>query len=101
MCIKTINNVFIKTYVNWYSIFSFSGFGCVGFQNQSNDRMCTKVKDKILMFGIYFWNHTLVYKNIHVLQNQSFMGELNFKIFKNSTQCKTSFLPQPHPIENI
>jgi hypothetical protein len=52
------------------------------------------------MFEIIFWNHTLVYKNIQILQNQSFMGELNFNFFKNSTQCKTSFLSQPHPIEN-
>jgi hypothetical protein len=74
MCIKVINNVFINTYLNWCSFFSFSGYGCVGFQNQSNDKICTKVRDEILMFGINFWNHTLIYKNIQILQNQKFMG---------------------------
>jgi hypothetical protein len=81
-------------------ILFFSGYGCVGFQSQSNDRICTKVKDKILMFGINFWNHTLFYNNIQILQNQSFMGELNFNFFRNFTQCKTSFLSQPQPHTN-
>jgi hypothetical protein len=70
MCTKAINNVFIKTYINWCSFFSFSGYGCAGFQNQSNDGGYAKVRDKILMFGIHFWNQTLIYKNIQILQNQ-------------------------------
>jgi hypothetical protein len=69
MCIKKINNVFIETYINWCSFFSFNRCGCASFQNQNNDKICTKVRDKILMFGINFWNHTLVYKNLQILQN--------------------------------
>ncbi len=41
------------------SLFSFHRYGFVGFQIQTNYKICTKFRDKFWMFEINFCNHTL------------------------------------------